>query len=53
MARKFKKDERYRPIVTVVKVKKDVPTVLKVSGRDYVLRHKDQFKGARKNEKVH
>lgn len=48
MARKFKKGERYRPIVTVVKVKKDVPTVLKVSGRRYVLEHKDQFKGVKK-----
>lgn len=47
MARKFKKGEKYRPIVTVKKVKKDVPTVLKVRGRDYVLRHRDQYAGGK------
>lgn len=41
--RKFKKGESYRP-----KVKKDVPTVIVVSGRRYVLEHKDQFRGVRK-----
>lgn len=45
MTRKFTKDETYRPIVHVKKVKKDIPTVLQVSGRRYVLEHKDQFKG--------
>ena len=46
--RKFKKGESYRPIVRITKVKKDVPTVIVVSGRRYVLEHKDQFKGVRK-----
>ena len=45
--RKFVKGEKYRPIVHVDKVKKDVPTVLKVSGRRYILEHKDQYKGRR------
>lgn len=46
--RKFKKGESYRPIVRIAKVKKDVPTVVEMSGRRYVLEHKDQFKGVRK-----
>lgn len=46
--RTFEKGEKYRPIVYVDKVKKSIPTVLKVSGRRYVLEHKDQFKGAKK-----
>ena len=45
--RKFEKGEKYRPIVHVQKVKKDVPTVIKVSGRRYVLDHKDQFRRMR------
>ena len=36
MVRKFEKGERYRPIVTVKKVRKNIPTVIKVSGRRYV-----------------
>ena len=34
---------KYRPVVTVVKVKKGVPTVIRVSGREYILRTPDQF----------
>lgn len=45
MKRKFTKGEIYRPRVHVLKTKKDTPTVIKVSGREYVLRHRDQFKG--------
>jgi hypothetical protein len=33
----------YRPVVTVLKIKKGVPTVIRVSGREYVLRTPDQF----------
>lgn len=36
MSRKFTKGERYRPIVTVDKVRNHIPTVIKVSGRRYV-----------------
>ena len=36
MKRKFTKGERYRPIVTIDKIKRDVPTVIIVSGRRYV-----------------
>lgn len=47
--RKFVKGDKYRPTVKVLKVKKDVPTVIEASGRRYVLEHQDQFKrsGAR------
>ena len=34
--RKFTKGERYRPIVTIDKVRKHIPTVILVSGRRYV-----------------
>lgn len=37
--------DKYRPIVHVKKVKNNVPTVLQISGRRYILEHKDQFKG--------
>jgi len=46
--RKFKKGESYRPIVRIKRVKKDIPTVVEMSGRRYVLEHKDQFRGVRK-----
>ena len=42
--RKFEKGDRYRPVVTVKKVKKDIPTVIEASGRRYVLEHQDQYK---------
>jgi len=35
-ARKFEKGERYRPIVTVEKIRRGIPTVIKVSGRRYI-----------------
>ena len=41
--------DTYRPIVHILKVKKDKPTVIKVSGEEYVLRHKNQYRGKRKN----
>ena len=39
-----KAGDTYRPIVHIKKVKKGVPTILQVSGRRYILEHKDQFK---------
>lgn len=36
------KGDSYRPIVTILKVKKDVPTVIWVSGRRYVLDNRDR-----------
>lgn len=36
--------DKYRPVVTILKMKKGVPTVIKVSGRTYILRHEDQYK---------
>ena len=41
---KFEKGDKYRPVVKVTKVKKEVPTVIEMSGRRYVLEHADQFK---------
>ena len=36
MTRKFDKGEKYRPVVTVDKERKGVPTVILVSGRRYI-----------------
>jgi hypothetical protein len=44
--------DKYRPIVTVLKIKKGVPTVIRVSGREYVLRAEGQF-NQRKKGAVH
>lgn len=44
MKRRFIKHEKYRPIVRIKKVKKGVPTVITLSGRTYILRHKNQYK---------
>ena len=50
-----KPGESYRQLVTLVKIKKGVPTVIRVSGREYVLRTPDQFnqrkKGAVKRDR--
>lgn len=40
--------DKYRPIVTVKKVKGGVPSVLNVSGRRYVLDHTDTGSGGKK-----
>ena len=48
MKRQFEVNDRYRPIVTIKKIKKEVPTVIEVSGRRYVLEHVDNFRGGRK-----
>ena len=45
MNRKRNTGDKYRPIVHIKKVKKGVPTILQISGRRYVLEHKNQFKG--------
>ena len=49
MNRIRKVGDTYRPIVHIKKVKKGVPTILKVSGRRYILEHKDQYKGGKNN----
>ncbi len=41
MKTKRVKGDRYRPVVTILKTKKGVPTVIQVSGQTYVLRHVD------------
>lgn len=50
MTRTFEKGDKYRPTVTITKVKKDVPTVIEMSGRRYVLVHEDQYKRAGGNK---
>lgn len=51
MSRIFVKGEKYRPIALVDKVKKDIPTVLIVSGRRYVLDHDTRRKKSEKHSK--
>lgn len=48
MTRQFEVSDRYRPIVTIKKIKKDIPTVIEVSGRRYVLEHADTHKGGKR-----
>lgn len=51
MTRKFEKGDKYSTIVTVTKIKKDVPTVIEMDSRRYTLEHKDQFKwGVKQDE---
>lgn len=40
-----KKGDKYRPVVTVLKVKRGLPTKITVSGQEYALIHKNQYKG--------
>lgn len=49
----FSVGESYRPVVSVIKVKKDIPTVLQISGRRYVLDNADTFKGEKRNRSRH
>ncbi|WP_373752342.1 hypothetical protein [Jeotgalibaca porci] len=48
MTRTFTVSDRYRPIVTIKKVKKEIPTVIEVSGRRYVHDNADTYKGAKR-----
>lgn len=48
MTRQFEVSDRYRPIVTIKKVKKEVPTVIEVSGRRYVQDNADTYKGGKR-----
>ena len=42
------KGEKLPKVVTVLKVKKDVPTKIEMDGREYALIHKNQYGGKRK-----
>jgi len=42
------KGHRYRPVVTILKTKKEVPTIIRVSGREYILRAEGQFNQRKK-----
>ena len=48
MAKPLNAGDRYRPIVTILKIKKGIPTVIRVSGREYVLRAEGQFNQRKK-----
>ena len=48
MKRQFTINDRYRPIVTIKKVKKEIPTVIEVSGRRYVHENVDTYKGGKR-----
>ena len=49
MTRQFEINDCYRPIVTIKKIKQEVPTVIEVSGRRYVHDNADTNKrGKRK-----
>ena len=48
MKRQFEVNDRYRPIVTIKKVKKEIPTVIEVSGRRYVHDNADTYKGGKR-----
>lgn len=39
------KSERYRPVVTVLKAKKGIPTVIHISGHRYTLTHNSHIRG--------
>lgn len=45
----LKPGDTFNADVAILKVKNGTPTVIKVSGEEYVLRHKDQYRGKRKN----
>lgn len=44
--------DTYRPIVHILKVKKGKPTIIRVSGEEYILRHKDQLRGRKGQRQV-
>jgi hypothetical protein len=48
MKRTFTINDRYRPIVIIKKIKKDIPTVIEVSGRRYVHENVDTYKGGKR-----
>lgn len=48
MKRTFHPNDRYRPTVTVKKIKKEIPTVIEVSGRRYIYESPDTSKGGNK-----
>ncbi|WP_416149405.1 hypothetical protein ACM26V_24705 [Salipaludibacillus sp. HK11] len=41
---KREKGDKYRPVVTIQKMKHGVPTVISVSGETYQLQHQTQIK---------
>lgn len=48
------KGEKYRPIATILKNKGDVPSVLLISGRKYILSNESQRQvGGGHNQKTH
>ena len=44
----LKTGDTFNADVQILKVKKGKPTVIKVSGEEYVLRHKNQYQGGKR-----
>ena len=44
---KLKTGDTFNADVQVLKVKKGKPTVVEIGGKEYVLRHKDQYQGGK------
>lgn len=46
---KLKTGDRINADVHILKVKKGKPTVIKIGDEEYVLRHKNQYQGVKRN----
>ena len=46
-----KTGDTFNADVQILKVKKGKPTVIKIGDEEYVLRHKDQYQGGKRNGK--
>lgn len=44
----MKKGDKYKAIIEIVKIKNDIPTVIKLGGRKFVMEHPNQFRGKKK-----
>lgn len=47
----LKTGDTFNSDVQILKVKNGTPTVIRINGQDYVLRHKDQYQGGKQNAK--
>lgn len=46
------KGERYRPVVTVLKQKKGIPTAIKLSGYRYTLTNETHMRGSQEIRRI-
>ena len=47
----LKTGDTFKADVHILKVKKGKPTVVEIGGKEYVLRHKNQYQGGKRNGK--